>query len=236
MKKFFLAFCFILVSACAAAQTNYVKNLHELEKLQGQELLFTTLAKGEPLLRYPAVDAQQEIQETLDYLKQKGFTENNSSQFTYSYAVWLYKVGVHDLSSAMFLFATIKARSDGARCSDKTSAPKVTKDYEQYLTSELSPLTAKLPASEREKIYKIATINLEDRLTKQSPDEWLCGNGIDYFYKHVEKYQDQKDKTIVKDYSIKPDFIEQTQWLKSRKETTDKAVKSARVFLFGVEK
>ncbi len=228
----------------AFAQTPYVQELNRLEAQSNHKELFAKLLAFEPFSRLPAYIAQAEIKETLDWLAKRGMRGPGSVRYTYNYAMWLWKVGILDTATAVYLFGTIKARSDGVRCEDQTSAPSRIRDYEISLGSAVRANLGNLSQQARLEIFQLAITELESRLPMQPKDEWLCGGGMSFFTKYAAKHGSLNGRTVetppgmigqtvvVTDPDIKPDFIADQEWLAKRREPTIAQVEVVRKFLF----
>jgi hypothetical protein len=234
----------LLVSiATASAQTQYVQELKDLETQNSLTPLFQKLMSFEPFKRLPDQTARVEIKETLDWLRQRGFYDNESARYTYAYAAWLWSAGMKDSASVMYFFAGIKARSDGARCADKTSVQDRIIQYEQLLREPITQFVQTQSKGIKEDIFKLATLRLENRLLLRQPDDWLCNGGLAFLKKYAEKHGNPNGKevtpsrtsvgraAVVEDDSIRPDFIDTASWQVERKKTTDSAVNSLRKLL-----
>jgi hypothetical protein len=108
----------LLLLPAAFAQTLYIQDLNRLEAQVDHRELFGKLLKFEPFARLPAYGAQAEVKETLDWLGKRGMRGPGSVRFTFTYAMWLWKAGILDTATAVYLYGTIKARSDAVRCED----------------------------------------------------------------------------------------------------------------------
>lgn len=220
----------------ANAQTQYVQEIKTLETQRALTPLFQKVMALEPFKRLPDPMAQVEINETLNWLRQRGFFDNESARYTYAYAAWLWNAGIKDVASAMYFNAEIKMRSDGARCVDKTSVGDRVSQYEQLLQEPIAQFLKTQSKATKEKIFKLSTMRLEERLSLRQPDEWLCNGGIAFFKKYIEKHgnlsgtevtktkQSPARTLIVEDDSIQPDFIDSASWQTERKKATDSAV------------
>ncbi len=233
----------VVLFTSASAQTSYVTELNRLDAINGQDELFKKLLAFEPFKRLPDPVAVQEVKETLDWLKKRGFWDPGSVRYTYNYAMWLWYAGVQDTSTAMFLFGTIKAQSDAARCLDETSAPTRIRDYESSLSDAARSFLQNKSQAIRDQVFQLATNRLEERLPHQKPDEWLCGGGMSFFNKYSQKHGNLEGKEvkvpnsfgktfIVEDSSIKPDFVADTVWIEARRKATTKAVQDIKKFIF----
>jgi hypothetical protein len=235
----------LFVSASAVnAQTEFVQELNSLESKKSHTALFQKLMSFEPFKRLPDQMAVNEIKETLNWLRQRGFYDNESARYTYAYSAWLLNAGFKDNASAMYFFAGIKAKSDGSRCVDKTSAQDRVTQYEQLLREPISSFLKTQDKGIKEKIFKLATLQLEDRLSLRQPDEWLCNGGFAFLKKYADKHGNLHGKEvtgsstnlgmiqIIEDDSIKPDFVDKTVWQMERKTLTDTAISDLRRLLF----
>jgi hypothetical protein len=229
---------FVFISA-ADAQTKYVQELNNLEAKKAFTPLFQKLMSFEPFKRLPDQTAVTEIKETLDWLRLRGFINNDSARYTYAYSAWLWSAGIKDTASAMYILAAIKARSDGARCADKTSPRDQTRQYEQFLQGPITQFLQTQSKDVKEKVFKVATSRLEERLPLRQPDEWLCNGGMAFFDKYVKKHGKLDGKNVpgsvtvvVEDDSIKPDFVNVEIWQAERRKVTDSAINNLRKILF----
>ncbi len=225
-------------------KTKYVDELDRLAAINGQDELFKKLLAFEPFSRLPDPVAHLEVEETLDWLQQKGFWQPGSVRYTYNYAMWLWKAGVKDTSTAMFLFGTIKARFDAARCEDQSSAPSRIRSYENSLGNAAKEFLQNQPQQIREQVFHLSTNQLEARLIKQPPDDWLCGGGMAFFNQYLQKHGNLDGKTVpaphdsigktilVEDASIKPAFVTDDQWLQVRGKAMESAIVSAKKLVF----
>lgn len=241
--------CLLLLSSLvflpkSFAQTAYVQELNRLEAQSNHKELFAKLLAFEPFNRLPTFTAQVEIKETLDWLAKRGMRGPGSVRYTYNYAMWLWKTGIFDTATAVYLFGTIKARSDAARCEDQTSAPSRIRDYEASLGGAVRANLGKLSYQEKVQIFELATTELETRLQMQPKDEWLCNGGMSFFTKYAAKHGKLGGQTVetppgmigqtvvVTDPDIKPDFIADQEWLAKRRAPTAAQVEAVRKFLF----
>ncbi|MDD4882161.1 MAG: hypothetical protein PHX10_11345 [Gallionellaceae bacterium] len=234
---------FISISA-ANAQTKFVQELKSLESNKSLTPLFQKLMTFEPFKRLPDQTAVAEIKETLDWLRLRGFYDNESARYTYAYSAWLWNSGFKDNASAMYFFAGIKARSDGARCADKTSQQDRVIQYEQLLRGPITQFLKTQDKVAKERIFKLATLRLEERLPLRQPDEWLCNGGMAFLKKYADKHgnllgtEETGSSTnlgkaaVIEDDSIKPDFVDKAEWQTERRVVTDTAINDLKQFLF----
>lgn len=235
---------FFVFSVSANAQTQYVQELKSLDAKNALTPLFQKLMSFEPFKRLPDQTAVAEIKETLDWLRLRGFYDNESARYTYAYSAWLWNSGFKDNASAMYFLAGIKARSDGARCADKTSPQDRVIQYEQLLRGPITQFLKTQDKGAKEKIFKLATLRLEERLPLRKPDEWLCNGGMAFFKKYADKHgnlhgTEAKDSSanlgkavVIEDDSIKPDFVDMAEWQAERRVVTDTAINDRRQLLF----
>ncbi|WP_157119392.1 hypothetical protein [Azohydromonas lata] len=236
---------FILTPA-ADAQTQFIQELKDLESKNSLTPLFKKLMSFEPFQRLPDPAAVFEIKETLDWLRLRGFYDNESARYTYAYSAWLWNAGFKDNASAMYFFAEIKARSDGSRCADKTSPQSRVIQYEQLLRGPIAQFLKTQDKRTKENIFKLATLRLEERLPLRQSDEWLCNGGMAFLKKYADKHGNLPDKevagssanlgraVVVEDDSIKPDFVEQAEWQVERRAATDAAINGLRPLLLEI--
>lgn len=231
-------------SASANAQTQYIQELKSLEAKNALTPLFQKLMSFEPFKRLPDKSAVAKIKETLDWLRLRGFYDNESARYTYAYAAWLWSAGIKDSASVMYFFAGIKARSDGVRCADKTSAPDRIMQYEMLLRGPINQFVQTQSNTVKEEIFRLATMRLEERLPLRQPDEWLCNGGMAFFKKYADKHGNLNGKEVtgstasigktmvIEDDSIKPDFVGKVEWQAERRLVTDSAISGVRKLLF----
>lgn len=234
---------FVSISA-ADAQTQFVQELNNLETKKSLTPLFQKLMSFEPFKRLPDQTAVAEIKETLDWLRLRGFYDNESARYTYAYSAWLWNSGFKDNASAMYFFAGIKVRSDGARCADKTSPQDRVIQYEQLLKGPITQFLKTQDKGSKEKIFQLATLRLEERLPLRQPDEWLCNGGMAFLKKYADKHGNLlgtevtgsspklSKALVIEDDSIKPDFVDKVEWQTERRVVTDTAINDLRQLLF----
>lgn len=223
MRRIFIALLIllgsVLQSTARADPSVFAMELDQLAKRKDLNELIKRI--GEP-------KNAEEFRVGLDWLKAKSTSGFGGSRIAYLNALNLYRAGIGDSASLLYLVAMLSSRVDAARCADPTAPPEKIRQWETKLAPILVIYRALSFATQAE-LISIA-VGWEEKIKTRAPDAWLCNGGLSFMLKFSKKHgsdasppvREIEDKTrpgrtmLLDDPEIEPEFISDQEWLEKR--------------------